>query len=125
MAVGREQDAISQCEYIENNHPLRKIKKQAEDLRYIFEAPKLEVSDAERVQIPLLQSDTWRKPDVRRGRMPSRLNKGKPKIKETYWDKAKWEIVPPQVKELKWYYQVLWATVLLAALVYGNMAAKH
>jgi hypothetical protein len=29
-------------------------------LRYIMEAPKLEISEEERVKIPLIESDTWR-----------------------------------------------------------------
>jgi hypothetical protein len=33
---------------------------QAADLRYIIEAPKLEISKEERVEIPLITSDTWR-----------------------------------------------------------------
>jgi hypothetical protein len=37
------------------------IRRQAADLRYIMEAPKLEISEDERVKIPLLQTDTWRK----------------------------------------------------------------
>lgn len=40
---------------------MRKIKKQAENMRYILEAPKLELSEEEHVQIPLLQSDSWRR----------------------------------------------------------------
>jgi hypothetical protein len=60
QACGREKDAIDTCKIIEQNHPIRKIKKQAMDLRYIFEAPKLELSEEERVQIPIIQSDTWR-----------------------------------------------------------------
>lgn len=38
------------------------MRKQAENLRYIMEAPKLELSPDERVQIPLLNSqDSWRR----------------------------------------------------------------
>ena len=61
QACAREQDAIDACKSIETNHPMRKLKKQAADLRYILEAPKLELSDDEHVKIPIIQSDTWRK----------------------------------------------------------------
>lgn len=38
------------------------MKKQAENLRYIMEAPKLEISPDERVTIPLLNNqDSWRR----------------------------------------------------------------
>ena len=40
---------------------MRKLKKQAFDLRYILEAPKLELSDDEILKIPIIQSETWRK----------------------------------------------------------------
>ncbi len=60
QACGRETDAIDLYKYIEANHPSRKVKKQAADLRYILEAPRLEISPDERVQIPLIQSDSWR-----------------------------------------------------------------
>ncbi len=59
--MGREQDCIDLYKSIEANHPIKKIRSQAENLRYIMEAPKLELSPDERVTIPLIQSDTWRK----------------------------------------------------------------
>lgn len=38
------------------------MRKQAENLRYIMEAPRLEISPEERVQIPLLNhEDSWRR----------------------------------------------------------------
>jgi len=61
QACGREQDAIDACKSVEDNHPMRKLKKQAFDLRYILEAPKLELSDDEILKIPIIQSETWRK----------------------------------------------------------------
>lgn len=41
-------------------HVVARLVMQAADLRYIMEAPKLEIGKDERVTIPLLQSDTWR-----------------------------------------------------------------
>ena len=61
QACGREQDAIDACKWVEDNHPMRKLKKQAFDLRYILEAPKLELSEDEVIKIPIIQSETWRK----------------------------------------------------------------
>jgi len=60
QACGREQDCINTYKWLEENHPVPKVKKQAADLRYIMEAPKLELSPEERVTIPLLNSeDSW------------------------------------------------------------------
>lgn len=60
QACGREKDCIDTYKWVEDNHPVPKIKKQAADLRYIMEAPKLELSPEERVTIPLLNSeDSW------------------------------------------------------------------
>jgi tetratricopeptide (TPR) repeat protein len=63
QAVGREADCIETYKWIEANHPLPKTRKQAENLRYIMEAPKLELSPDERVTIPLLNSQdvSWRR----------------------------------------------------------------
>ncbi|KAG1670737.1 hypothetical protein FOA52_013964 [Chlamydomonas sp. UWO 241] len=114
VAVGREADAIALWKYVEANHPLRKIKKQAGDMRYIMEAPKLEVADNEFVKIPLISSDnTSRKPEKRASGRPPRSGG---KVETSYWDKASWDI-KPEVGELKWYYQVLIGGVVLMALV--------
>lgn len=60
QACGREQECIATYKWLEDNHPVPKVKKQAADLRYIMEAPKLELSPDERVTIPLLNSeDSW------------------------------------------------------------------
>jgi len=54
QACGREEDCIQLYKTVENTHPSGKIKKQAMELRYIMEAPKLELSPDEKVQIPVL-----------------------------------------------------------------------
>lgn len=36
---------------------------QAADLRYIMEAPKIPLGEDEVVKIPLMNTDTWRKPE--------------------------------------------------------------
>lgn len=54
QACGREEDCIQLYKTVETTHPSGKIKKQAMELRYIMEAPKLELSPDEKVQIPVL-----------------------------------------------------------------------
>jgi hypothetical protein len=46
QACGREADCIDLYKRIEQEHPVAKIKKQAYELRYIMEAPKLTVGCA-------------------------------------------------------------------------------
>jgi hypothetical protein len=60
QAVGREQECIDTYVWLEANHPLARVRKQAGELRFIMEAPQLELSPEERVTIPLLGTDTWR-----------------------------------------------------------------
>ena len=60
QAVGREQECVDTYAWLEAHHPLPRVRKQAGELRYIMEAPKLELSPEERVTIPLLGTDTWR-----------------------------------------------------------------
>jgi hypothetical protein len=54
QAVGREEECIAMCRLLEDSHPIKKIKREAANLRYIMEAPKLELTKDERVTIPLL-----------------------------------------------------------------------
>lgn len=42
---------------LENTHPNPSIKRQAANLRYILEAPKLKLGPDERVSLPLLEQD--------------------------------------------------------------------
>lgn len=54
QAEGREQDCIDTYKRVEATHPNPKIRKQAGELRFIMEAPKLQVNPDERVQLPVL-----------------------------------------------------------------------
>ncbi|GAX73861.1 hypothetical protein CEUSTIGMA_g1311.t1 [Chlamydomonas eustigma] len=122
QACGREKDAIDTCKFIEENHPIRKIKKQATDLRYIFEAPKLELSEEERIQIPIIQSDTWRQKD-RKGSMQSKLKAKKKPVSTSYWDRAEWKMPSPDYMPDQWYIRVAWAVVGAVFVIFLNMQA--
>lgn len=54
QACGQEAECISTYKLIEDSHPSPKVRKQAADLRYIMEAPKLKLRPEERVNLPLL-----------------------------------------------------------------------
>lgn len=54
QAEGRETDCIDTYRRVEATHPNPKIRKQAAELRFIMEAPKLAANPDERVQVPVL-----------------------------------------------------------------------
>jgi hypothetical protein len=56
QATGREQDCIDLYKTLENTHPSNSVKKQAANLRFIMEAPKLKLRPEERVSIPVLST---------------------------------------------------------------------
>ncbi|PNW75474.1 hypothetical protein CHLRE_12g528050v5 [Chlamydomonas reinhardtii] len=123
QACGREKEAIDLYKSIEANHPSRKVKKQAADLRYILEAPRLEISPDERVTIPLIQSDSWRQKE--RTAYTPRFYKPPPSNKkETYWDRVSMDAPDPlAVLPDKWYVRVAAVALLIGTTVYLNYAA--
>jgi len=56
-AFGQKERAIEIYEQLIAFHPERSVKKQAEELKYITEAPAMEIGDDERVEVPLLKDD--------------------------------------------------------------------
>lgn len=55
-ANNRHADCIALYEQLEKRHPSVSIRRQAADLRYILQAPKLKISQEEMVTIPLIGS---------------------------------------------------------------------
>lgn len=55
-ANNRHADCIALYKQLESNHPSKNIRRQAADLRYILQAPKLKISQEEMVTIPLIGS---------------------------------------------------------------------
>ena len=51
-AAQRREESIELYKFLEQNHTAPFIRKQAENLRYIAEAPKIELTEEERVKIP-------------------------------------------------------------------------
>ena len=56
-AFGQKEAAIEVYERLIGTHPEGSVKKQAEELKYIQEAPQMEIGDDERVEVPLLRDD--------------------------------------------------------------------
>lgn len=55
-ANNRHKDCIDLYRKLEMGHPSISIRRQAKDLRYILQAPKLKISQEEMVTIPLIGS---------------------------------------------------------------------
>lgn len=54
-ATGREKECSDTYKAVESSHPSPVLRKRAAELRYIMEAPKLEIGEDEKVQIPVLK----------------------------------------------------------------------
>jgi hypothetical protein len=57
-ANGRRADGLAVYRKLEASHPMKQIKSQAANLRYIMEAPRLKISENERVTIPLVGDES-------------------------------------------------------------------
>ena len=56
QACGRDQECIQVYKTVEQTHPNKAIKKQAAELRFIMEAPKLQLKPEEKINMPLLDN---------------------------------------------------------------------
>ena len=56
QACGREAECIQLFKSVERSHPTKRVRKEAANLRFILEAPRLTVSEEERVKIPVMGS---------------------------------------------------------------------
>jgi len=125
QALGREQDCLDLYRFLEQNHPNKKLRKQAADLRYILEAPKLELSPDERVTVPVISSDDAWKAGGRRSSSSSSLRSRKGGGGGGKGEKKPWErdlLDPDGFKFLpdEWYVRVAWAVVIVGTGLYGN-----
>ena len=58
QANGMDSECIELYKKIEKHHPLGKIKRQAANLRYIMEAPKMVLGEDEKIKLPVLQDQS-------------------------------------------------------------------
>ena len=56
QACGQRKECIQVYKDLENSHPMPAVRRQAADIRYILEAPKLQLSPDEYVKIPILEN---------------------------------------------------------------------
>lgn len=100
-ANNRHADCIALYKKLESSHPSKAIRRQAADLRYILEAPRLKISRDEMVTVPVLDRDnksnarTWS--DMVRERRPKPLKKvpNKDYMDDwSVWRRPRWERSP-------------------------------
>ncbi|GAB4829235.1 hypothetical protein Ancab_018901 [Ancistrocladus abbreviatus] len=114
-AKNRHADCIALYQQLEKNHPSVSIRRQAADLRYIMQAPKIKITQEEMVTIPLIGSPydsyagTWTdKHKDRDGRSSGSVTNQLPSTRDYLGDFLKWK--PPVGLEKT---QVFWAAVTL------------
>ncbi|CAL8463999.1 g3534 [Coccomyxa elongata] len=123
QATGREQDCIDLYKSLENTHPNSNIKKQAANLRFIMEAPKLKLGPDERVSIPVIDTNDRFVPERSfRTRAPPSRKTGQQR--EMTWEERFFaEYQPPQLIPNKY---VLVASIILAvSLAWYSAAARQ
>jgi hypothetical protein len=119
-ANGRYKDCITLYKKLEATHTSMSIRRQAKDLRYIVEAPKLKISKEEMVSIPLLDDTnarTWSK--MYKERRPKPLKKTAPS-KDYLDDWLVWE--PPRWERSPYFWVALtvWLTLIGISLVFQD-----
>jgi hypothetical protein len=117
QACGRNEECIVQCKAIENSHPVPSVRRQAAEIRYILEAPKLEIKEEEKIKIPVLTdldpNKGGRAPAPRPRVMPK---KERPKT----WDEQYWaNYEPPKYLKNKY----VWVAAGIVALALAWFSA--
>lgn len=122
-ANGQRAACITLYKRLENSHPLPAIRKQAYDLRYIAQAPKLKLSPDEILTVPILDRDnksstkTWS--EMYREMKPRRPKK--PSDSRDYmddlmmWERPRWEKSP-----FFWVALTAWLILVAIALVFQD-----
>lgn len=115
-AVGNEAKCLEVYKYLENNHPVPAIRKQAASLRYIMEAPKIALRPEEKVSIPVMddvdknlgRSGKDRPTRPRTNRQPRK--KRELTLEEQFWE----EYRPPNALKNKYVWAATGAVIVLA-----------
>lgn len=120
-ANNRHKDCIALYKQLEKSHPSISIKRQAAELRYILEAPKLKITQEEMVTIPLIGSSydsyagTWS--DKNKDRKSGTVNSPFPSSKDNFLDLLVWR--PPAglgKNRAFWVGLTIWLVLVGAAL---------
>jgi tetratricopeptide (TPR) repeat protein len=94
QAVGQEKKCIDTYKFLESNHPVPAVRKQAADLRYIMEAPKISLKPDEKVSIPVFD-DLDRNVPKSKSNRPTRPRMQSQKKKKKTWDEEFWDSYTP------------------------------
>ncbi|CAM6102825.1 unnamed protein product [Calypogeia fissa] len=121
-AHNRHGDCISLYKRLEASHPNKQIRRQAANLRYILEAPKLKISKEEMVSIPIIERDydrgskTWSQRIRDRRRKPMPKSKTKDYLEDwLVWDPPRWERNP-----YFWVAFTVWLTLVGVSLMFQD-----
>ncbi|KAH7315176.1 hypothetical protein KP509_21G037700 [Ceratopteris richardii] len=120
-ADGKHSQCIALYKALESSHPSSSIRRQAKDLRYILEAPKLKISKEEMVSIPLIDDNyndtrTWSK--MYKERKKKTIKKGSTRDYMDdwlVWKRPRWERSP-----YFWVAFTLWLTLIGVALMFQD-----
>ena len=121
-ALGNEKKCIDVYRFLEDNHPVPSIRKQAASLRYIMEAPKIALRPEEKVSIPVMddvdknlgRSGKDRPMRPRTMRQPKRQREQS--LEEKFWEDYR----PPNALKNKY----VWAAAVVVALL-GWWSLEH
>ncbi|KAK9090327.1 hypothetical protein Sjap_023504 [Stephania japonica] len=121
----RHADCIALYKQLETKHPSVSIRRQAADLRYILQAPKLKISQDEMVSIPLIGSSydryagTWTDKNRDRGQsLSGGITNQLPSTKDYLADFLVWK--PPagwEKNRIFWISLTLWLGLVGTALI--------
>lgn len=116
QACGKQKECIALYKTVERSHPQRRIRKEAANLRFILEAPKLTMSPEERVQLPVMGSAD-RRGVVRQsgGSGGGTRERGPKTLEEQFWSTYK----PPNLLPNNGYILTACALAALALAVYS------
>ncbi|KAK9868392.1 hypothetical protein WJX84_006718 [Apatococcus fuscideae] len=115
-ACGQSKDCIDVYKMLENTHPMPAVRRQAADLRYILEAPKLQLNPDEYVKIPILENADRYQPARATTMRPRPPKQGKtvPKSREDIF----WENYQPPLSLPKNRYVLVASSMLLVGLAF-------
>ncbi|MCO5577007.1 hypothetical protein L7F22_030829 [Adiantum nelumboides] len=121
-ADGKHARCIALYKTLEKTHPSGYIRRQAKDLRYILEAPKLKISKEEMVTVPLIDDNysetrTWSKMYKERRKKLTKKAKPTKDYMEDWlvWKPPRWERSP-----YFWVAVTVWLTLIGIALVFQD-----
>lgn len=119
QACGEEAECLAIYKALEETHPIKRVRQQAANLRFIMEAPKMRLSDDERVKLALLEQI-----DRNRGRGAGVVVRRVPIAKtqrEMTWEERHWEEYRPPDWTSNRYVWVASTVIATGLAVWGTL----